>query len=60
MAKVVEEVYVVRLSKLVKGDSVDALSPKGFVDNVEAILGELVGDAGVIVEVEVLDSGDSE
>ena len=53
MAKIQEEVVVIRLSKLIKSteDDVSPLTNKDFSANLEAILQELVGEA-VVVEIE--------
>ncbi len=53
MAKIQEEVVVIRLSKLVKNttEDVSPLTNKDFSANLEAILQELVGDT-VVVEIE--------
>lgn len=53
MAKIQEEVVVIRLSKLVKTNEEDVspLTNKDFAANLEAILQELVGDA-IVVEIE--------
>jgi hypothetical protein len=52
MAKVVEEVIVIKLSKLVKHtDGVDAIASDETVLALEQVAQELVG-AGVIVEAE--------
>jgi hypothetical protein len=50
MAKIQEEIVVIKLSKLVK-EVGSSLTTEDFVQNVEAIVQELVGDS-VIVEVE--------
>lgn len=52
MAKLVEEIIVVKLSKLVKDNETlnDILDSK-LVDNLESTVQDMVG-AGVIVEVE--------
>ena len=50
MAKIQEEIIVIKLSKLVKEVN-DSLTTEDFVQNVEAIVQELVGDS-IIVEVE--------
>lgn len=52
MAKIQEEIVVVRLSKLVRnGDPVAPLTDEAFVGNLESILGELLGET-VVIEVE--------
>ena len=53
MAKIQEEVVVIRLSKLIKNSEEDVvqLTNKDFSANLEAILQELVGDT-VVVEIE--------
>jgi hypothetical protein len=52
MAKVHEEIIMVKLSKLVKNsEEPEQLTNDDFETNLEAIVQELVGDA-IIVEVE--------
>ena len=53
MAKIQEEIVVIRLSKLIKNTDVDdnTLTNADFINNLEAIVQELL-DSGVIVEVE--------
>lgn len=53
MAKIQEQIVIVRLSKLVKNsaDSKDELTNNDFFVNLETIVQELVGDT-VIVEIE--------
>lgn len=53
MAKIQEEIILVKLSKLLKkdADSDDPIAAEDLTSNLEAIVQELVGDA-VIVEVE--------
>lgn len=53
MAKIQEEIVVVRLSKLIKNNEEDvvSLTNNDFSANLEAILQELVGDS-VVVEIE--------
>jgi hypothetical protein len=53
MAKIQEEIIVVKLSKLIKEatDNVDSLTNNDFSANLEAIVQELVGET-VIVEIE--------
>jgi len=53
MAKIQEEVVVIRLSKLIKStdDEVASLTSKDFSANLEAIVQELVGET-VVVEIE--------
>jgi hypothetical protein len=52
MAKIKEEVVIIKLSKLVKNlDDIDQLTNDDFETNLEAIVQELVGDA-IIVEIE--------
>lgn len=51
MAQIQEEVVVIKLSKLIKGDAVAPLVGDDFEATVESIVQELVGDT-VIVEVE--------
>jgi hypothetical protein len=51
MAKIQEEIVVIRLSKLVKdNDDVGQITDTDFAQNVEALVQELVGDS-VVVEV---------
>jgi hypothetical protein len=52
MAKIQEEIVVIRLSKLVKDSTDNAMNitEHDFSQNVEALIQELVGDA-VMVEV---------
>ena len=51
MAKIQEEIVVIRLSKLVKDNSdANQLTDTDFSQNVEALVQELVGDS-VVVEV---------
>lgn len=51
MAKIQEEIVVIRMSKLVKDNSdVGQITDADFSQNVEALVQELVGDA-VVVEV---------
>jgi hypothetical protein len=53
MAKIQEEIILVKLSKLIKEstDNVESLTNNDFSTNLEAIVQELVGEA-VIVEIE--------
>ncbi len=53
MAKIVTELVVIKLSKLVKetDNDVSPLTNKDFSANLEAVLQELVGEA-VVVEIE--------
>lgn len=52
MARIHEEIIVLRLSKLVKNDDAAAsITPKDFESNLEEVVQELVGDT-VIVEIE--------
>lgn len=52
MAKIHEEVVVIKLSKLVKnGDGAGAVASDEIIAAIEQVAQELVGD-GVIVEVE--------
>lgn len=51
MAKIQEEIVVIRLSKLVKDNTnADQITDSDFSQNVEALVQELVGDS-VVVEV---------
>jgi hypothetical protein len=53
MAKIQEELVVIRLSKLIKstGEDTGPLTNKDFSANLEAIVQELVGET-VVVEIE--------
>ena len=53
MAQIQEETFVIKISKLVRSDVEDAarITDNEFVNNVTAIVQELVGDS-VIVEIE--------
>ena len=52
MARIQEEIVVIRLSKLVKKDATNlAITGKEFDQNLEDVIQELVGD-GVVVEIE--------
>ena len=53
MAKIQEELYVIKLSKLIRSDEDDvaAIADNDFEGNLQAILQEMIG-SGVIVEVE--------
>lgn len=52
MAKIQEEIYVIRVSKLIRnGEEVDAITDNDFESNIQALTQELCGSA-VIVEVE--------
>jgi hypothetical protein len=53
MARIHEDVIIIKLSKLVKDSTNDesSLIGKDTIENIEAIVQELVGDS-VIVEVE--------
>ena len=52
MARIHEEVVVIKLSKLVReaGD-VSISLPDGFSDGIEAVASELIADPSIIVEV---------
>lgn len=52
MAKIQEEIYILRLSKLVRDDITDVskIADINFNDNIAAVAQELIG-AGVMVEV---------
>jgi hypothetical protein len=55
MAKIHEEIIVIKLSKLVKDsnpDTTEIRMSESLLENLEQIVQELVGD-GVIVEVEI-------
>lgn len=52
MAKIVEEMIVVKVSKLVKDDaSTDSLITEDFAAGIEAVATELMQDPAAIVEV---------
>jgi len=53
MAKIAEEIVVIKLSKLVKDSEVDSIQliNSEILANLEAVAQELVGD-GVVVEIE--------
>mgnify|MGYP003341034038 FL=1 len=53
MAKIQEELYVIKLSKLIRNneDDVAAIADNDFEGNLQAILQEMIGGS-VIVEVE--------
>jgi len=51
MAKIVEEIVIIKLSKLVKDDVVSGIVTDDLQTALEQVAQELVGD-GVIVEVE--------
>ena len=53
MAQIQEEIYVIKLSKLIrsKDDDASTIADSDFVSNLEAILQEMIGSS-VIVEVE--------
>lgn len=53
MAKIQEEILVIRLSKLIKNttDDVAPLTDRDFTVNLEVVLQQLVGDT-VVVEIE--------
>lgn len=56
MAKIVEEVVVVKVSKLVRdNDKNSPLLPAEFVPGLEAMAAEILGDAGALIEVMTLD-----
>ena len=53
MAKIQEEVIIVKLSKLVKADTNPPLTSDEFVQNIEAVVQGLLGeDTSIVVEVE--------
>jgi hypothetical protein len=53
MAKIQEEIIVVKLSKLVKSDGNPPLTSGEFVQEVEAVIQGLIGeDTSIVVEVE--------
>jgi hypothetical protein len=55
MAHIQEQTVTIRLSKLVKANSKTGdrdLTPKDFAETLEALVGELVGDDSVIVEID--------
>lgn len=52
MARIHEEIVLVKLSKLVRDAGATRLKlPDGFVDGVEAFVGDLIDDPSIIVEV---------
>lgn len=51
MARIIEEVIVIKLSKLVKDSDSSTLSTADLVSSLEQVTQELVGDT-IIVEVE--------
>lgn len=53
MAKIQEEFYVIKLSKLIKNNTEEAeqLTNEEFASTIEAVVQELVGDT-IIVEIE--------
>lgn len=53
MAKIQEEFYVIKLSKLIKNntDDVSQLTNEEFASTIEAVVQELVGET-IIVEIE--------
>ena len=51
MAKIVEEIVIIKLSKLVKDDVVSGIVTDDLQTALEQVAQELVGD-GVVVEVE--------
>ncbi len=57
MAHIVEQKLVISLSKLYKSSdsSQEDVIPEGFVESLEAIIGELVTDPSIIVEVSETD-----
>ena len=61
MAKIIEEVVVLKVSKLVRGNDKSApILPEDFVANLEAVASEVLADAGAMVEVMTLDQFGSE
>lgn len=52
MAKIQEEIYILQVSKLIKGDVEDAakIADVNFSDNIASVAQELLGP-GVMVEV---------
>jgi hypothetical protein len=53
MAKIHEEIIIVKLSRLVKeGQDVDALVTEDLVNSLQAVVEELTGTPGVVVEIE--------
>lgn len=53
MAKLVEEVLVIKLSKLVRDKDANdtVLVNDEFIENLEVVAGEIASDSGVVVEV---------
>lgn len=61
MAKIIEEVVVLKVSKLVRGNDKSApILPEDFVASLEAVASEVLGDAGAMIEVMTLDQFGSE
>lgn len=54
MAKIQEEILIIKLSKLVKGTDADQahLSNEELLANLEAVVQEMLDDESVVVEVE--------
>ncbi|RYD70688.1 MAG: hypothetical protein EOP84_26275 [Verrucomicrobiaceae bacterium] len=52
MAKVVEQMVVIKVSKLVKGDGAGVeLITEDFVTAIDAVAGEILNDPSAVVEV---------
>lgn len=51
MAKIVEEIVIVKVSKLVRSGNEGAILDDQFAPTLEALVTEVVGDPSVIVEV---------
>jgi hypothetical protein len=56
MARIQEELYVVKLSKLIRSsdEDIEKITDNDFVSNLQAILQEMT-DTSIIVEVEKLE-----
>lgn len=58
MAKIHEEVVLIKLSKLVRSEDGTTIAlPEGFTEALEAFVSDLLDDSSVIVEA-VVDDGD--
>lgn len=52
MARIHEEIVLIKMSKLVRdAGEVRLKLPEGFIDGIEAVVGDLIADPTVIVEV---------
>lgn len=54
MAQIQERIILIRLSKLVKGGQTVEIGPEGIEAALESVVTELVGEDGIIVEVEAV------